>query len=700
MGTKIQVRRGLKADLPILDVGEMGHCIDTNEFFIGTATGNEQLTFDKTKYDSYDQQIESLTSSLADIAINVKKFSVKGDGVTDDTVAFKTLFDSIQDGATIFFPKGNYIIKHQGTDFDPLGGTTPNETSYMVLIKKKNIRIYGEKGTKITVNHDMTSKSLVLFALYGCENILIENIEVNYQASGHPNYTVLGYQTRAEVFLVDYHPDGTSCKNINIQGCKFRINHPEGSYPGEPYTDGGVTYLGSGKLIVVYFRGNRDIVPNSYASGLNVLNNEFWECTSRVIWTWYAEDVIVDNNRFLNCGTEHPILRCLTENRKLRFTNNYLKGVDSADPSYIILVNGQTGIARDVIIANNQIEGTGGHAVWLQGVENASITGNIIKSITGLTVKGYGVRVTDENSTLKSKNITISGNVIYDRQYGIGVDPSLDGNITIEGNQIYNCVSHGIYLYSNNCIVKGNTIFNNGGAGIHIQYETGATQYRGNHIISDNRIYGNTGRGISHSNFPYNVIVKGNHIENNLSDGIRAGKEYVISNNFIKKNSFHGITADGGNTNLISNNFIIDNNQAATSYNGIYIANGEQNKINDNYIRGSHSVGLAASSSNNYISGNDLRNSGTTSMTCFSNNKVLNNIFTDTNTQGGSVTINSGATSLVVTHGLPKTPRNFSFVSSANIGSIWVTGISDTQFTINCSTAPSSNTTVYWKAEI
>lgn len=37
---QLQIRQGLKADLPILAEGELGWCTDTQELFIGNAAGN------------------------------------------------------------------------------------------------------------------------------------------------------------------------------------------------------------------------------------------------------------------------------------------------------------------------------------------------------------------------------------------------------------------------------------------------------------------------------------------------------------------------------------------------------------------------------------------------------------------------------------------------------------------------------------
>ncbi len=43
MANKIQVKRGLKANIPALNVGEPGFTTDTKEFFIGSVSGNVQL---------------------------------------------------------------------------------------------------------------------------------------------------------------------------------------------------------------------------------------------------------------------------------------------------------------------------------------------------------------------------------------------------------------------------------------------------------------------------------------------------------------------------------------------------------------------------------------------------------------------------------------------------------------------------------
>lgn len=100
MGTKIQLRRGLKADLPTLDNGEVGFAQDTEELFIGSSSGNKKLTFDATKYDSYDAQ-------LADIATFV---NADRTGIISASTSINNAIANASDGDEIRFHKGTYII--------------------------------------------------------------------------------------------------------------------------------------------------------------------------------------------------------------------------------------------------------------------------------------------------------------------------------------------------------------------------------------------------------------------------------------------------------------------------------------------------------------------------------------------------------------------------------------------------------------
>jgi hypothetical protein len=66
----------------------------------------------------------------------------------------------------------------------------------------------------------------------------------------------------------------------------------------------------------------------------------------------------------------------------------------------------------------------------------------------------------------------------------------------------------------------------------------------------------------------------------------------------------------------------------------------------------------------------------------------------------GIAIISPGTTSVTVNHGLPYAPSKVIVTPTSNVGSIWVSNITSTQFTINCSIAPLTDTTVYWYAEV
>jgi hypothetical protein len=66
----------------------------------------------------------------------------------------------------------------------------------------------------------------------------------------------------------------------------------------------------------------------------------------------------------------------------------------------------------------------------------------------------------------------------------------------------------------------------------------------------------------------------------------------------------------------------------------------------------------------------------------------------------GTATIPAGQTSVTVTHGLVSTPTKIIVTPRANIGSVWVSSRDSTSFTINCSTAPTTDVVVDWEAEV
>lgn len=54
MATKIKIKRGLKANLPTLSIGEMALCTDNGDVYIGTGSGNYNIT------NSYNENLSQM----------------------------------------------------------------------------------------------------------------------------------------------------------------------------------------------------------------------------------------------------------------------------------------------------------------------------------------------------------------------------------------------------------------------------------------------------------------------------------------------------------------------------------------------------------------------------------------------------------------------------------------------------------------
>ena len=81
MASKIQVKRGNKADLPILSDGEYGFCQDTSEIFIGNGGTNIKI-YPTTSLDASSVTVEDIESIFE--SVNVEgALSELGESILD-----------------------------------------------------------------------------------------------------------------------------------------------------------------------------------------------------------------------------------------------------------------------------------------------------------------------------------------------------------------------------------------------------------------------------------------------------------------------------------------------------------------------------------------------------------------------------------------------------------------------------------------
>ena len=140
--SKIQIRKGkkLQTGIPQLSGGEFAWAVDTQELYIGNGSvfegaplvGNTKIL---TEYDnildlargykfasgnpSITRSVSRSIQSKLDEYVSVFDYGAKGDGTTNDTVAFQRALDDLFLNANtnfkkaLFIPSGNYLISSE-----------------------------------------------------------------------------------------------------------------------------------------------------------------------------------------------------------------------------------------------------------------------------------------------------------------------------------------------------------------------------------------------------------------------------------------------------------------------------------------------------------------------------------------------------------------------------------------------------------
>ena len=180
------------------------------------------------------------------------------------------------------------------------------------------------------------------------------------------------------------------------------------------------------------------------------------------------------------------------------------------------------------------------------------------------------------------------------------------------------------------------------------------------------------------------VTITNNVIQNSLLYGIWLGsvlEGFTVSGNSVYNSTGPGVRA-AGDKGAITNNVCTVIPTGAQTY-GIEINTGTDLIITDNVLTDNDTAAILVTSA------------PTTSI--IRNNRGW---ITEAN---GNPSITSGNTSVVVTHGLSVTPTAKDIMVMAysnpdnNIGSLWVSTITSTQFTINCENNPgASGVSLVW----
>jgi len=270
--------------------------------------------------------------------------------------------------------------------------------------------------------------------------------------------------------------------------------------------------------------------------------------------------------------------------------------------------------------------------------------------------------------------------------YLIYMDPSSHDN-AVFGSYLVDATSYAIYA-SPTSRIEGNSILNSAN-GI---YSTGA-------IVRGNALASISGYGIYLVNpSTYLNIVEGNAVQGAQIGIYSAADNAMIRGNRIYNTSAQAIWVYYHTGNLIEGNSIY---QAQTSGGqGIIEIEGQYNVVKGNFVNSSKGAYAVLEGDGDYNTIVDNALLAPAAVKWVGAHTYVDNNVAYIKRNAGRATIASGSTSVAVSHGLSCTPSKVLVTPLAQpSGSIWVSGITSSQFTINISTAPSSNLPIAWYAE-
>lgn len=460
--------------------------------------------------------------------INVLDYGAIGDGVTNDAPAIQTVLDLAmedQQGVTIAIPEGVYRLENtlyiSANTYLKLASNATmlkDHSGYMLANGRKSDSFHRYDGnSNITINGGVWDYNGVgqtsmsnCFALGHAENITIKNLEIRDVAGSHAieicgcrnvwiknsrfsGFVDTGNRDFSEAIQLDLMKesgvfgafgdyDNTPCENVWVSNCVF----------GHSGTNGAEVWpRGIGSHTSTIGRWHRNIW---------VIGNKFEGLTKQAIRAYSWENVVVDNNSIVDCGSGINVVPPFTsdpsdtedengeqtnssqECANFSITNNIIRG--GGTHSSAIRIEGEsTGLLTNVDISGNKIIDSSvdslSTGIYVSNSEKLKVIGNILENTTAssLSLRNSKKVVITDNIINKSNSYgvyldnietsTVANNSIdYSNKSGIRVGG--DSYYTaLTGNTIRRSTDYGLYLYGKGIIgstISGNVIV---GAGLN-----------------------------------------------------------------------------------------------------------------------------------------------------------------------------------------------------------------------------------------
>lgn len=381
---------------------------------------------------------DTVTNAVTGV-YNVREYGATGDGSTDDTAAIQAAINAAS-GKIIYLPPGTYIFSadlyfyYDNTHFVGAGiGIT--------TIKAKSTH---------------TGRGLLIINASG---IRVADLTIDMNSSATANQS--GRQAQQAIYIVSTSAGGMT--DLIVERVECKNSHD--------------------RLI--------DIVDTQIeAMDVTVRDCYLHDCVDIALCATSTKYLHISNNRIENVTTYECLV--VTGSVGNESTNTTIIGND-------INNGGQNGIAlayawRSVISGNrvhdcSNATNSWGIAISL-GCVDFSVVGNTVTACDGGIAIDIAVSV-PETQAYDARGV-ITGNTISGSTVSHGIYAACARGLIIAGNNCMDNNYDGVALVNcKDCIVTGNTLFDNGDYGFGV-YSSGDISSDGGHEVSGNYMLGNT----------------------------------------------------------------------------------------------------------------------------------------------------------------------------------------------------------------